>query len=232
MPPRKEPKEAVVYAASKRKAAPFKPVIPNKIPRTSTTESESSVQRTSATKRPAFRKRKTTLHDDDDEESDKQNGEDDDSDETLADDPLTARPRPATKSMFSKPAAPPQRRPTREPSPMSISDDDLADDGPPLPLPGAGDDAAPPVDSQPNSVPAIPQPLLVRLLHEHFADKTTKIDKNAVQVLQKYLEVFVRETIARAALRKKEDGGVSELDAGWLEGEDLERVAAGMVLDF
>lgn len=84
--------------------------------------------------------------------------------------------------------------------------------------------------------PSIPQPLLVRLLHEHFAHKSTKIDKHAIEVLQKYFEVFVREAIARTSLQKKQDaekgGGVHELDVEWLELEDLEKVAAGMMLDF
>lgn len=82
----------------------------------------------------------------------------------------------------------------------------------------------------------IPQPLLIRLLHEHFVDKQTRIDKHAVQVFQKYIEVFVREAIARTALAKREkvarDGGGDEEDARWLELEDLEGVAAGMMLDF
>jgi hypothetical protein len=94
----------------------------------------------------------------------------------------------------------------------------------------------PPGPSQSDAIPTIPQPLLVRLLHEHFADKATKIDKNAIQVLQKYFEVFIRETIARAALRKRQDaegnGDIDGLDVSWLELEDLEKVAAGMMLDF
>ena len=95
---------------------------------------------------------------------------------------------------------------------------------------------APPEPSQLEDTPSIPQPLLVRLLHEYLADKSTKIDKHAIQVLQKYFEVFVREAIARTSLQKKQDaekgGGVDELDVGWLELEDLEKVAAGMMLDF
>lgn len=82
--------------------------------------------------------------------------------------------------------------------------------------------------------------MLIRLLHEHFANKDTKIDKQAMEVLQKYFEVFVRETIARASVQKKEDaekvrergGRFDDIDVGWLELEDLEKVAAGMLLDF
>ena len=83
----------------------------------------------------------------------------------------------------------------------------------------------------------MPQPLLVRLLHEHFTDKSTKIDKHAIQGVQKYFEVFVREAIARTAAEKRaafERGGegVSATDVNWLELSDLEKVAAGMMLDF
>lgn len=46
----------------------------------------------------------------------------------------------------------------------------------------------------------------------------------------------MRETIARAALRKKEEaeaaGSSGDIDVSWLELEDLEKVAAGMMLDF
>ena len=118
-------------------------------------------------------------------------------------------------------SAAPQGKVSGQPSPISISSP-----------PNASFNAP----SQSDGTPAIPQPLLVRLLHEHFADKKTKIDKHAIQVLQKYFEVFLREAVARAKLRKKEDvekvGGASDVDASWLELADLEKVAAGMLLDF
>lgn len=73
-------------------------------------------------------------------------------------------------------------------------------------------------------------------MHERFSDPKTKIDKHALQVLEKYFEVFVRETIARASLQKQEDaakaGEGGGVDVGWLDLEDLEKVAAGMMLDF
>lgn len=97
---------------------------------------------------------------------------------------------------------------------------------------------APPPLSQSEGI-GIPQPLLIRLLHESFQSKQTTIDKQAIQVLQKYFEVFIREALARASMQKQEDaaergvlvprGGV---DDGWLELEDLERVAGEMLLDF
>ena len=225
MPPRKEPKETVIYAASKRKPLPFKPQRPSKVPRISTTESESSAT-AGASKRttPAKQKAGAQQRQSNERETDQEVGIDD-SDEELADNPLAAKPRPASKA---KPQAA-KRKPSRAASPPPLSDEE--DD---LPQRPAVDDDTAPLPSQ-NDSPSIPQPLLIRLLHEHFADKSTKIDKHAIQVLQKYVEVFVREAIARTALQKKqdaEDGGVSVVDVGWLELEDLEKVAGGMMLDF
>ncbi|EME47162.1 hypothetical protein DOTSEDRAFT_125145 [Dothistroma septosporum NZE10] len=90
--------------------------------------------------------------------------------------------------------------------------------------------------TQSDSTPSIPQPLLLRLIHEGFADKNTKIDKQAIQVFHKYVEVFVREAIARTRAEKEEAAERGEVatqsDVGWLEVEDLEKVAPGLVLDF
>lgn len=225
MPVRKEPKETVVYAASKRKALPFKPQRPSKVPRVATSESETftaptaSRPPTSIIRGPSISTATTARFEDED-----------DSDEGLAADPLAPRPRESTKSR----PQPQQRQVVRRPSPPGHISEDEDDDLSPAPRAanrgGAADGDVVPLPSQ-NDSPAIPQPLLVRLLHEHFSDKSTKIDKHAIQVVQKYLEVFVREAIARTALQKKQDA-VSELDVGWLELEDLEKVAAGMVLDF
>ncbi|WPH03516.1 centromere protein x [Acrodontium crateriforme] len=89
--------------------------------------------------------------------------------------------------------------------------------------------------SQQNEIPRPSQPLILRLLHEAFANKSTTIDKHAIEVLQKYLEVFVREAIARSAQAKEakvERGEAKWDDRAWLEVEDLESVVAGLVLDF
>ncbi|KAK5164459.1 uncharacterized protein LTR77_009665 [Saxophila tyrrhenica] len=231
MPPRKEPKENVVYAASKRKAPPFKPHRPSQVPRIPTTESEASTASRPAV-RPALAKRKLSVRDDSEDESAQADAiDDDDSDEELADNPLTARPRPAAPA--KKPPA--KRNPPRQPSPVAISDGDDDDAFSPLPDRDAAASNPPPEASQPDSSVSIPQPLLTRLLHEHFADKSTQIDKQALQVFQKYIETFVQEAIARAALQKRaaaEAGMISEMDAGWLELDDLEKVAGGLVLDF
>ena len=60
-----------------------------------------------------------------------------------------------------------------------------------------------------SSEPVIPPKLLTRLLHQHFQSEKTKIAKNANDVVAKYVDVFVREALARAAFeRSGSDGGV------------------------
>lgn len=114
---------------------------------------------------------------------------------------------------------------------MSISSGYHRDDPPGSPL-AVG--ASMPTQTD-DGVPSIPQPLLVRLLHEGFVDTNTRIDTQAIQVLQTYVDVFVREAIARSQQVKQqaeERGEVEEIDAGWLEVEDLEKAAPALFLDF
>lgn len=182
------------------------------------------------------------IEDDDDEDeiedaSHKRNkasdkDESDNSDESLADDPLTARPRkppPPKVPAKRKPGRPPIRK---EASPVAISDDDdnLLDD-----RVSPNDALGAPVPSQSGDIPSIPRALLLRLMHEHFASKETKIDKHALAVLEKYFEIYIREAIARSLLAKKEEvetGAASQSEERWLEKSDLEKIVAGVVMDF
>lgn len=153
-----------------------------------------------------------------------------DSDDDLAEDPLTAKPRkpPAPKA----PAKRKPGRPRKEASPVAISDDEedlLPDKTTP------DEDLGIPVPSQSSDIPSIPRALLLRLMHENFASKETKIDKHALVVLEKYFEIYIRESIARSLLAKKEDvekGAASQSEERWLEKSDLEKVVAGVVMDF
>ncbi|OCK81619.1 hypothetical protein K432DRAFT_350681 [Lepidopterella palustris CBS 459.81] len=89
-----------------------------------------------------------------------------------------------------------------------------------------------PAASQDTTRPAIPPNLLARLLHEGFEDKDMKIQKEAMSVVGKYMETFVREAIARAAFEREDaerGGGISD---GFLQVEDLEKLAPQLVLDF
>lgn len=58
----------------------------------------------------------------------------------------------------------------------------------------------------------IPNKLLTRILHDFFAKDTTRISSAANAATAKYVDVFVREAIARAAVDKK--GGFLEASTG------------------
>ncbi|KAK5129954.1 hypothetical protein LTR08_002671 [Meristemomyces frigidus] len=256
MPPRKEVKEAVVYPASKRKAPPFKPQRPSQVRRIATTESESvkpGVVRKGTAKGGVGRKAVVVVEDDDEEDGEEdgdeegegrdtaaragaRDGSTSDSDGGLADDPLAAPP-PRVKARIKKAVAKPVAKPTaalrrKPPVLRSLSPDSATFHASSPPPP---ETHLPPIPSQSAETPQIPQNLLLRLLHEHFGDKKTLVDKEAIQVLQKYVEVFVREAIARSALLKRdkvEKGTCGDEDEGWLEVGDLEGVGGGLVMDF
>ncbi|KAK4632415.1 hypothetical protein CLAFUW4_02538 [Fulvia fulva] len=226
MPPRKEPKESVVYPSSKRKTPAFKPLKPvTKVPRIATTDPESSVKSRPAAKKAPAKKpaaQSIPLESSDEDDDDLADLAKDDDSDSLGEDPLAvSKKKPQSKATTS-------RRPSNEA--MSISSEHPND--PPDTTTSNPD----PMPTQSDSTPSIPQPLLLRLLHEAFADKNTNIDTQAIQVFQKYVEVFVREAIARTKAEKEEaaEGGevATQSDVGWLEVEDLEKVAPGLVLDF
>ncbi|KAH7066679.1 CENP-S associating centromere protein X-domain-containing protein [Paraphoma chrysanthemicola] len=88
---------------------------------------------------------------------------------------------------------------------------------------------AQPAPSIPNPIPA---PLLARLLYENFEDSNTQIQKGAMNLVGKYMEIFVREAFARAKNEREmgvKAGGISD---GFLQVEDLEKLAPQLVLDF
>lgn len=66
--------------------------------------------------------------------------------------------------------------------------------------------------------PVIPPKLLTKLLHHHFQNDKTKVAKDANGVVAKYVDVFVREAIARAAYERAEaSGGARGVADGFLE---------------
>ncbi|RYP54064.1 hypothetical protein DL768_001066 [Monosporascus sp. mg162] len=106
-----------------------------------------------------------------------------------------------------------QRRPrTEEEGAMDV--DDMAGDGDDVYNDGGDDD-----DDAPET---IPPDLLTRLLHEFFEKEGTRISRDANAAVAKYMDIFVRETIARTAVEK---------ESGFLEVEDLEKVAPQLLLD-
>lgn len=71
-----------------------------------------------------------------------------------------------------------------------------------------------------SSDPTIPPKLLTKLLHHHFQNEKTKVAKDANAVVAKYVDVFVREAIARAAYEKAETtgaAGATSIGDGFLE---------------
>lgn len=87
----------------------------------------------------------------------------------------------------------------------------------------------------PPSESIIPPRLLQRLVYEGFEDKDMKIGREAMGVMGKYVETFLREAVARAHLERKEEmarKGGEEMEDGFLQVEDLERLAPQLVMDF
>lgn len=109
---------------------------------------------------------------------------------------------------------------------LNISDfDDIMEDAP-APNPPAA--AANPVLSE----PVVPRPLLARLLLENFEDPNIQIQTGAMKLVGKYIDIFVTEAFLRSQDEMKataKDGGVID---GFLQVEDLEKLAPQLVLDF
>ncbi|KAL4956006.1 CENP-S associating centromere protein X-domain-containing protein [Aspergillus filifer] len=80
-----------------------------------------------------------------------------------------------------------------------------------------------------SSDPLIPPKLLTKLVHHHFKNEKTKIAKDANGVVAKYIDVFVREAVARAAFERAEGGAGGD---GFLEVEDLEKMGPQLAMDF
>ncbi|POR37852.1 Uncharacterized protein TPAR_01949 [Tolypocladium paradoxum] len=94
------------------------------------------------------------------------------------------------------------------------SSDDGAEEG--------GREEAARAEEQAEPEKSIPRDLLTRVLHEFFAKDATRISRDANAAVGKYVDVFVREAIARAAVDKR---------GGFLEVEDLEKIAPQLLLD-
>ncbi|WQF82031.1 Putative centromere protein X [Colletotrichum destructivum] len=69
----------------------------------------------------------------------------------------------------------------------------------------------------------IPPELLTRLLHLFFEKDDTRLSKDANAAAGRYMDIFVREAIARC---------VHERPGGFLEVEDLEKIAPQLLMDF
>ncbi|ROV97431.1 hypothetical protein VMCG_06920 [Cytospora schulzeri] len=123
----------------------------------------------------------------------------------------TASKKPSAAAKGKQPA-----QPSESPEPRGRGgneDNDNSDE----PMEEAGDDDD---DEEPEKT--IPPELLTRVLHEFFENDGTRITKDANSSVAKYMDIFVKEAIARAA---------AERDGGFLEVEDLEKIAPQLLFD-
>lgn len=81
--------------------------------------------------------------------------------------------------------------------------------------------------------PAIPPALLSRLLHDNFKNSDTRITKEAMTVVQRYIEIFTREAVVRSVLAKRQGNQQGQpKDDNFFEVEDLEKIVPQLLLDF
>lgn len=79
---------------------------------------------------------------------------------------------------------------------------------------------------------SIPPDLLTKLLHEFFEHAETRMSRDANALVAKYMETFVKEAIARAAIERNESNDSSDKflevrticrgGEGWLDGDELD----------
>ncbi|KAF2827882.1 hypothetical protein CC86DRAFT_201457 [Ophiobolus disseminans] len=149
----------------------------------------------------------------------------------------SASAKRAQAGAAQKPAASATRPSFQKATEIISSDEELEedlleddDDDPMADAPSPARDARPPpAETLPNPIPA---PLLARLIYENFEDPNTQIQKGAMNLVGKYMEIFVREAFARAKQEREMNvraGGISD---GFLQVEDLEKLAPQLVLDF
>jgi histone H3/H4 len=159
--------------------------------------------------------------------------EDDDEDnDNFSAAPTRKAPPPPTTTHDQPPAA---KRQKTAPLPRLPSLSPMSSALQPAPLP---QHPATTIGTKKDDIPLLPSTLITRLLHESFEDKTTKIGKEANALTARYLDLFVREAVARATEVAKERkeireaGGDKEEEGVWLDVCDLEEVAPGLVMDF
>jgi hypothetical protein len=108
---------------------------------------------------------------------------------------------------------------------LNISDfDDIMDDAP-APNP-------PPAANPALSNPVVPRPLLARLLLENFEDPNIQIQTGAMKLVGKYIDIFVTEAFLRSQDEMKAAAKAGGAIDGFLQVEDLEKLAPQLVLDF
>lgn len=89
--------------------------------------------------------------------------------------------------------------------------------------PAAAEEAEDSDEEEEEKEATIPPALLTRIMHEFYEEDGTRITRDANDAIAAYMDIFVKEAIARAAVER---GG-----RGFLEVEDLERMAPQLLLD-
>ncbi|KAL4934541.1 CENP-X/MHF2 family protein [Aspergillus undulatus] len=163
-------------------------------------------------------------------------------------------PKPTSRSIKPKPAKPSssRQRPSLSPVNSNSASPSASRDASPAPSSASGSSSSSdneaseanyilaeithtdPAETEDvlSSDPLIPPKLLTKLVHHHFRNEKTKIAKDANAVVAKYIDVFVREAVARAAFERSEgDKGAGDGD-GFLEVEDLEKMGPQLAMDF
>ncbi|RDW90237.1 uncharacterized protein DSM5745_02012 [Aspergillus mulundensis] len=216
MPPERQP-------AQKRRTLPFKP--PSRAAGSASTTtagtSKAKAKPTAKVTKPGTKAKKTTA--------------------TTS----SSKPKPAKASSSRQKPSPSPAGSETDSDPGSASDDSDRDS----PNASASDDeneanyilaeithVEPEHEDVLSAEPLIPSKLLTKLVHHHFRNEKTKIAKDANAVVAKYIDVFVREAVARATHERVEaqggaagGGGIGD---GFLEVEDLEKMAPQLAMDF
>lgn len=96
-----------------------------------------------------------------------------------------------------------------EPNPFDSGEEQVDDDDAPTRRATAREEVEEEAGSADQPEKTIPKELLTRMLHEFFAKDATRISRDANAAVGKYVDVFVREAIARTAVEKQ--GGFLEV---------------------
>jgi len=151
--------------------------------------------------------------------------------------PAVAATKPASNAVASRSTG--GTNPSRAQAATIISSDDEPVDEDFGDLPSDPDELmdldpeiSPPKEVANTITPPIPAPLLARLLHHNFDDKNTQIQKGAMDLFGKYLNIFVQEALARAKEERRKARSQGHASGRFLQVEDLEKTAVHLVLDF
>ncbi|KUJ21603.1 uncharacterized protein LY89DRAFT_714694 [Mollisia scopiformis] len=140
--------------------------------------------------------------------------------------------RTSTSARFSAlPSLSPETRRelegTQDDEEMILSSSEPEPEDDPFALPAEDEEEEEEEEEEEDRKQHIPEDLLNVILHQFFKEEGTRLHKDASVAVGRYMEVFVREGIARACWAGNKGG-----NGGGLEVEDLEKLAPQLILDF